>query len=375
MAGNTMEPLSNRWARRRSTRELPRWRHVEASPDLGELLVGESEATRQLRARVERLAAMDRERGGATTVLITGETGTGKGLVARTIHDLSPRADRHFVDVNCAAIPSSLLASELFGYEPGAYTDARVAKPGLIELSDGGALFLDEIGAMPPELQVMLLKVLEERSVRRLGGLHPVGVDLRVIAATNVDLGEAASAGRFRSDLFYRLEVLTLTIPPLRERPEDILPLSRHFLTLAARRYGILKCLAPDAEARLLRHPWAGNVRELANVIERVVLLLDADEIRAEDLGLGPSSLSTGAESLGSEPSHRPAGAVDVHLDTVRVDLSQGGVSLEAVEHALLVEALKVAGGNRRRAAELLRITPDTFRYRMAKHGLLRRRR
>jgi transcriptional regulator with PAS, ATPase and Fis domain len=306
---------------------------------------------------------MDRERGGATTVLVTGETGTGKGLVARTIHDLSPRADQHFVDVNCAAIPPSLLASELFGYEPGAYTDARVAKPGLIELADGGALFLDEIGAMPLELQVMLLKVLEDRSVRRLGGLHPAAVDLRVIAATNVDLEEAAASGRFRSDLFYRLKVLTIVIPPLRDRPEDILPLSRHFLALAARRYGILKFLAPDAEARLLRHPWAGNVRELANVLERVVLLHDADEIRANDLGLEP------------DPSPRAAEVVDVRRGAVRVDLSQAGVSLEAVERALLVEALRVAGGNRRRAAELLCITPDTFRYRMVKHGLLRRRR
>jgi DNA-binding NtrC family response regulator len=353
-----MEPLSNRWTRRRPPPEIRRWRPAEAPRDLGELLVGDSEATRELRARVERLARLDRERGGATTVLITGETGTGKGLVARTIHDLGSRADRHFVDVNCAAIPSSLLASELFGYEPGAYTDARVAKPGLIELSDGGALFLDEIGAMPAELQVMLLKVIEERSVRRLGGLHPAAVDLRIIAATNVDLEEAADAGGFRRDLFYRLKVLTLTIQPLRERREDILPLSRHFLAQAGRRYGILKHLAPDAEARLLSHPWPGNVRELANVLERVVLLHEMDEIRGEDLGFeGPA---------------RPSGEVVVSQGAVRVDFSQGGVSLEAVEHAVIVEALKAAGGNRRRAAELLQITPDTFRYRMAKHGLLR---
>jgi transcriptional regulator with PAS, ATPase and Fis domain len=356
-----MEPLSNRWPRRRPTREFRPWRPADAPRDLNVLVVGESQATRQLRTRVERLATLDREHGGATTVLITGETGTGKGLVARTIHDLSPRADRHFVDVNCAAIPPSLLASELFGYEPGAYTDARVAKPGLIELSDGGALFLDEIGAMPMELQVMLLKAIEERSVRRLGGLHPTAVDLRIIAATNVNLEEAAEAGRFRSDLFYRLKVLTLTIPPLRERPEDILPLSRHFLAQAARRYGILKYLTPDAEAGMLSHSWPGNVRELANVLERVVLLHDADEIREEDLGF--------------EPASRPRGAVDVSRGSVRVDFSHGGVSLEAVERALIVEALKLAGGNRRRAAELLHITPDTLRYRMAKHGLLRRRR
>ena len=354
-----MESLGNRWTRHRPAGEVSRWRPGDASPDLAERLVGDSDAICQLRARVERLATLDRERGGATTVLITGETGTGKGLVARTIHDLSPRADRPFVDVNCAAIPPSLLASELFGYEPGAYTDARVAKPGLIELSAGGALFLDEIGAMPLELQVMLLKVLEERSVRRLGGLHPFVVDLRIIAATNMDLEEAAAAGRFRSDLYYRLKVLTLTIPPLRERPEDILPLSRHFLAQAARRYGILKHLAPEAEARLLSHSWAGNVRELANVLERVVLLYDAEEIRAEHLGL------EGVPPL--------QGTVEVTPGAVRVDFSQGGVSLEAVERALLVEALKAAGGNRRRAAVLLNITPDTFRYRLAKHGLLQR--
>jgi transcriptional regulator with PAS, ATPase and Fis domain len=355
-----MEPLRSHWDKRRQGREAQRWRSTDAPRELSDLLIGESESTRQLRAQVERLAALDRERGGTTTVLVTGETGTGKGLVARTIHDLSPRADRHFVDVNCAAIPPSLLASELFGYEPGAYTDARVAKPGLIELSDGGALFLDEIGAMPLELQVMLLKVIEEKTVRRLGGLHPAAVDLRIIAATNLDLERASEAGRFRRDLLYRLKVLTLTIRPLRERREDILPLSRHFLSQAARRYGILKYLTPDAEAGLLRHSWPGNVRELANVLERVVLLHDADDIHAQDLGF--------------ESPEPPAGAVEVSRGALRIDLSQGGVSLEAVEHALLVEALRVAGGNRRRAAELLRITPDTFRYRMAKHGLLRRR-
>ena len=356
-----MEPLSYRWTRQRPAGEIRRWRPAEPPRDLDEVIVGNSEATRQLRTRVERLASLDRERGGATTVLITGETGTGKGLVARTIHDLSSRADRHFVDVSCAAIPPSLLASELFGYEPGAYTDARVAKPGLIELSDGGALFLDEIGAMPQELQAMLLKAIEERSVRRLGGLHPATVDLRIIAATNVDLEQAADAGKFRRDLFYRLKVLTVAIQPLRERREDILPLSHHFLAQAGRRYGLLKHLAPDAEARLLSHSWPGNVRELGNVLERVVLLHDADEIQAKDLGF--------------EAAPRSRADVDVSQGAVRVDFSQGGVSLEAVEYTLLVAALEAAGGNRRRAAELLHITPDTFRYRLAKHGLLRRRR
>lgn len=348
--------LDKAWKHARMRRELRYFQEAGRQGDPGERIVGSSPATVQLRAQVQRLAALEPEQGGAPAILITGETGTGKGLVARTIHDLSPRAGHPFVDVTCAAIPASLLESELFGYERGAYTDARAAKPGLFEVADGGTLFLDEIGAVSLEIQVKLLKAVEEKSVRRLGGVRPKTVDLRVIAATNTDLGAAVRSGGFRPDLLYRLNVFTLAIPPLRERPEDILPLARHFLAQAARQYRRPKHLHPDAEARLLAYLWPGNVRELAHVLERAVLLHEGEEIRGEDLGLE-----------GTSPR---GGAVVVESGGVRADFSRGGLSLQQVERALITEALKAAGGKRHRAAELLGISLETLRYRMEKHGL-----
>ncbi|MBI2468897.1 MAG: sigma-54-dependent Fis family transcriptional regulator [Candidatus Rokubacteria bacterium] len=349
--------LDKAWKHARMHRELRYWQEAGRQGDPGDRIVGSSSATVELRAQVERLAALEPERGGAPAILITGATGTGKGLLARTLHDLGPRANRPFVDVNCAAIPASLLEAELFGYERGAYTDARAAKPGLFEVADGGTLFLDEIGAVPLELQVKLLKAIDERAVRRLGGLRPKTVDLRIIAATNTDLEEATRLGTFRLDLLYRLKVLTLVIPPLRERPDDIVPLAHHFLAQAVRQYRRPKRLLPDAEARLLTYPWPGNVRELAHVIERVVLLHEGEEIRGDDLGLGG-------------PSTRGA-AVQVERGGIHVDFSQGGTSLAEVERTLIVEALKAASGKRRQAAELLGISFETLRYRMEKHGLL----
>jgi DNA-binding NtrC family response regulator len=323
----------------------------------GERVVGASDATRHLRGQIERLAALDLGPGGAPAVLISGETGTGKGLVARTIHDLSPRAERPFVEVNCGAIPAALLESEMFGYERGAFTDARAAKPGLLEAADGGTLFLDEIGAMPSELQVKLLKAIEDRSVRRLGGLRQKTVDVRIVAATNGDLDRAVQEGTFRSDLLYRLKVLTLVLAPLRERPEDVVPLARHFLAEAARRYRRPRRLTPEAEACLRAYAWPGNVREVANIIERAVLLHEGEEIGVEVLGL-PAGARAGA------PVEVGGGG------GVKVDFSQGGVSLSDLERTLIVEALKAAGGNRRRAAELLGISLETLRYRMEKHAL-----
>ncbi|MBI4637083.1 MAG: sigma-54-dependent Fis family transcriptional regulator [Candidatus Rokubacteria bacterium] len=352
--------LDKAWSHARLQRELRYWQDAGRKGDPRERIIGDSETTRQLRRQVERLASLERAEAGAPAILITGETGTGKGLVARTIHDLSPRADRPFVEVNCAAIPLALLESEIFGYERGAFTDARAAKAGLFEAADGGTLFLDEIGAMPLELQVKLLKVIEEKSVRRLGGLRPKVVDVRIIAATNTDLDEAVRSGGFRPDLLYRLKVLTLALPPLRERPEDIPPLARHYLAQAAREYRRPRRLHPDAEARLVGYPWPGNVRELANVLERVVLLHEAEEIHADDLGLGEGS--TGGVPRG--------GAVDAERGAVRVDFSRGGVSLADLERTLIVEALKAAGGNRRRAAELLDISAETLRYRVEKYGI-----
>ncbi len=262
--------LEKAWNHARLERELRYWQGAGRRSDPRERIVGDSESTRQLRLQVERMAALDQGQGAAPLVLITGETGTGKGLVARAIHDLSPRAERPFVEVNCAAIPAGLLESEMFGYER---TDARTAKPGLFEAADGGTLFLDEIGAMPLELQVKLLKAMEEKSVRRVGGLRAKIVDVRIITATNVDLEKAVGDGSFRRDLLYRLQVLTLNLLPLRERTEDILPIARHVLTELASRYRRQRRLSADGEARLLAYPWPGNVRELANVMERAVLL------------------------------------------------------------------------------------------------------
>ncbi|MFQ5911663.1 MAG: sigma-54-dependent transcriptional regulator [Nitrospinota bacterium] len=345
--------LDKAWKHARLRRELRYWQDAGRRSDPRARIVGDSEATRQLRTQVERLAALEP----APALLITGETGTGKGLIARTIHDLSPRAARPFVEMNCAAIPAQLLESEIFGYERGAFTDARTPKAGLFESADGATLFLDEIAAMPIELQVKLLKVIEEKSVRRLGGLRPKVVDVRIIAATNTDLEEAVGSGKFRADLFYRLKVLTIALSPLREHPEDILPLARHYLAEAERQYQRPKCLHPDAEARLLSYPWPGNIRELINLFERVVLLLEGEEIRSEDLGLGGVA--------------RRSGSVEIDSGGVRVDLSRGNVSLAQLERTLIAEALKIAGGNRRRAAELLDISPETLRYRVEKYGLM----
>jgi two-component system response regulator AtoC len=347
--------LDKAWAHARLQRELRYWQGAGRDGNPVDRIIGDSSATRQLRAQVERLAGLAAG-GGAPAILITGETGTGKGLVARVIHDLGPRAERPFIEVNCGAIPAALLESEIFGYERGAFTDARAAKAGLFESADGGSLFLDEIGAMPLELQVKLLKIIEDKSVRRLGGLRSKLIDVQIVAATNADLEEAAKAGSFRSDLLYRLNVLTLRLPPLRERPDDILPLARHYLDHAARRHRRPKRFHPDAEPQLLQYSWPGNVRELANVLERVVLLHEGDEIHGSDLGLSQASTGTGA--------------VEVEASGVRVDFSRGGVSLAQIERTLILEALKAARNNRRRAAELLDISPETLRYRLEKHGI-----
>ncbi|MBR9989321.1 MAG: sigma-54-dependent Fis family transcriptional regulator [Gemmatimonadetes bacterium] len=243
-------------------------RLIGTSPDLGAALL---RATRVIPRR-------------DTTVLITGETGTGKELLAQAIHFNGPRANGPFMEVNCAALPATLLESELFGYEMGAFTDARAAKPGLMEAAQGGTLFLDEIGEIAVDLQVKLLKVLEDRRVRRLGGLRTIEVDIRIIAATHVDLPAAVKSGRFRQDLFYRLSVLPIHLPPLRERGEDVLRLAEHFLSAITAEYetpGLT--LTREVRDALIAHDWPGNVRELRNAIERAVLLA-SDGLRIEDL-------------------------------------------------------------------------------------------
>ena len=264
-------------------------------------LVGESE---KLKAAL-RIAARVIPRG-RSTVLITGETGTGKELLAQALHYNGPRGDQPFVEVNCTALPPNLLEAELFGYEKGAFTDARAAKPGLFEAAHRGTLFLDEIGDLPLDLQGKLLRVLEERRVRRLGALRSVDVDVRIVAATNVELAEAVRKGRFREDLFFRLNVVPIHLPPLRERGSDVLMLADRFLAAFAEEYELeVAPLDEDVRAALLRHPWPGNVRELRNALERAVLLSDG-RIRTEDL-------------FRETPTAAPAGALPfpAPLDTI----------------------------------------------------------
>jgi two-component system response regulator AtoC len=283
-------------------------------------------------------------------VLLTGETGTGKDLVAKAIHYHSDRASRPFVNITCSALPEQLLESELFGHERGAFTDARQQKRGLFETADGGTVFLDEIGEMTPGLQSKLLRFLEEKTFKRVGGLADIRVDVRVIAATNRNLEEEVKTGKFREDLFYRLQVMPIVLPPLRERRGDVLLLANFYIN----RYNSefrkrVKGLTPEAQAMLEQYRWPGNVRELRNAIERAMLLADKDR-------LGPDDFTTlSRTSL-----------------TATFRLPPEGVNLEEVERQLLVQALDRSRGNQTRAGMLLGINRDQVRYRIEKFGLTR---
>ncbi len=343
-------------AQQRMRRELNYLKAREATGSRTAEMVGDSPEIRLLRQQIERIASLESTEGAAPTVLIRGETGSGKEMVARAIHFGSARAKGPFVEINCAAIPSTLLEAELFGYEKGAYTDARTAKPGLFEAADGGTLFLDEIGHMELGLQVKLLKAIEEKTVRRVGGVRPKSFNVRIVAATNRNLEAAIAEGAFRSDLYYRIKALTLEVPPLRSRGSDIALLARHFLERYTRQYGLPATrLTPEAEAALLAYSWPGNVRELAHLIERAILLHEGPTIAAEHLGL---------------PARNILAPVQVASGGVQVDFSVGGIQLDAVERQLILEALQASNWNRGRAAHLLGISKETLRYRMEKYQL-----
>ena len=312
-------------------------------------LMGRSSAMESLRATIWRLVRTSSTSGRTPAVLIQGETGTGKGLIARLLHRLGPRRDRPFIDVNCAAIPDTLLESELFGFERGAFTDARRPKPGLFQSAHRGTIFLDEIALLPEALQAKLLKVIEEHSVRRLGATQSETVDVWVISATNADIAAAIRAGRFRADLYHRLAVLTLLLPPLRERGDDALLLAEHFLARAAADYGLdERTLAPDARTLISRYTWPGNVRQLANAMERATLLADNPLVTA-----GMLDLKEAPDAPRAEPAHaaRTAPLDDAMRDHVQAALDQ-------------------TGGNISRTAAALGITRNTLRAHIRKLGL-----
>jgi two-component system response regulator PilR (NtrC family) len=289
----------------------------------------------------------------SSTVLITGESGTGKELVAQAIHSLSPRSDSPFVSINCGALPETLLESELFGHVRGAFTDAHQNKKGLFEAAHRGTLFLDEVGEMPPSMQVKLLRALQERTVRRVGGTEEIEVDVRLIAATNRRLEDLVEQKRLREDLFYRLNVIPIRLPPLRDRREDIPILAQHFLERFAREGGkALTGISAEAMRRLVAQPWPGNVRELENVIERAVALETMDAIQPERL---------------------PEALAQVPRDDAAVKLGEGfnlDEHLNRIEKDLVAGALAEALGDRSRACALLGVTPRSLRYLIRKHAL-----
>jgi DNA-binding NtrC family response regulator len=332
---------------RRLRTEVERLRAADRAP-ADTTIVGSSRAIRDCVEMVGKLAAS-----GATAVLLTGESGTGKDLMAKALHYQSARAGGPFVAVNCAAIPDNLMESELFGHEKGAFTDARSLKKGLFELADGGTLYLDEIGELKASLQAKMLRVLETLTFRRVGSTRDISVDVRVVAATNRNLDAAVEQGDFRQDLLYRLRVIEMTLPPLRERPEDIPVLVQHFLhefSLKFHKPGLR--IADATMDALQKYHWPGNVRELKNAIERAVILEDQSEIRTKYL---PSQLQRAPQV----PHTNGASAGFV--------MPPGGVSLEKVEESLVRQAMTASGGNQTRAAQLLDISRDTLRYKLKK--------
>jgi DNA-binding NtrC family response regulator len=329
----------------RLRREVRSLRATQAQPYAFDRIVGEAPALAAVKALLKKVATSP-----ASTVLLTGESGTGKDLVAKVIHYNSSRASKLFMNITCSALPESLLESELFGHERGAFTGADRQKRGLFETADGGTVFLDEIGEMVPALQAKLLRFLEEKTFRRVGGAADLHVDVRVIAATNRNLQEEVKQGRFREDLFYRLNVLPIVLPPLRQRVEDIPVLVAFYLDAYNTEFKKrIKGVSPDAMQQLQRYAWPGNVRELRNAVERAMLLSEADT-------LGPADFNA-------------AGSGVVRLGD-RVELPAGGIELDQLERSLVVQALERTSWNQTRAAALLGLNRDQIRYRIEKFQL-----
>ena len=331
-------------------------------------IIGSSTAIHDLYAVIERVADTP------TTVLVTGESGTGKELVARALHENSSRHDKPFIKVNCAAIPRDLMESELFGYERGAFTGAVGSKPGRFELAHGGTLFLDEIGTVPTEMQVKLLRALQESEFERVGGIKTIHIDVRLVAATNSDLRKEIEQGSFRDDLYYRLNVVPIRLPPLRERADDIPLLVTHFLAKFNHRLNKhLLGISPEAQAALLDHDWPGNIRELENVIERAVLFADSSEIQVHDL---PAELRQGS----APPRARTSTAApppDINVSEVAAGAEglkeQVKAAMNRLERELIQRALDQTAGNVTHAARLLKISRKGLQLKMKELGLRER--
>jgi DNA-binding NtrC family response regulator len=331
----------------RLRREVRALRASQAQPYSVDRIVGQSKAIAEAKALLQKVAASP-----ASTVLLTGESGTGKDLAAKVLHYASDRASRPFMNITCSALAETILESELFGHERGAFTDARQQKRGLLESADGGTVFLDEIGEMAPGLQSKLLRFLEEKTFKRVGGVVDIRVDVRVIAATNRNLEEDVKKGRFREDLYYRLNVLPIVLPPLRARAEDIPSLVHYFVDVYNTEFRKhVRSVSPDAMKRLQTYGWPGNIRELRNAVERSMLLTEDDELTVD---LFPV-VSGGAPKL-----------------TEGVDLPPTGIDLEQLERSLVVQALDRCGWNQTRAAGLLGLNRDQIRYRIEKFKLER---
>ncbi|RII30253.1 MAG: DNA-binding response regulator [Geobacter sp.] len=315
-------------------------------------IIGDSRHMKYLMEILEKVAKSE-----ASTVLVQGESGTGKELVAKWIHYSSNRADKPFIAINCAAVPATLLESELFGHEKGAFTDAKNTKKGLFELADGGTVFLDEIGDMEMGMQAKLLRFLEDRTFRRIGGGRVFTVDVRIISATNKDLQKSIEERTFRNDLYYRLQVIPIFLPPLRERREDIIPLATHFIDLYNKDFNKkVQGIAGMAERMMLDYSWPGNVRELKNVIERAIILGNDETLLMEHL---PLEIVAKATPQGGAP-----------MSAFR--LPPEGVDIEEVEKELIRQALEITEWNQSKAAKKLNLGIDAFRYRMKKFGYLK---
>lgn len=324
-------------------------------------IICESEIMSNMVALAKRISESD-----ANTVLIQGESGTGKTLIARVIHYHSPRASKPFVEVTCTALPETLVESELFGYEKGSFTDAKASKKGLFEMADGGTVYLDEVGDMKPSTQAKFLKVIEEKTFMRIGGLKETAVDVRIIATTNRNLKEEVKRGNFREDLYYRLNVIPLEFPALRERKEDIIPTAMHFINTMRRecRRNITG-ISKEAQELLLNYNWPGNIRELKNVVERVFIL-------GTDGPMLPNHLPLEILNYGSGPSHTNEDSENrTQTGEFSFDLPGDGISIENIEKEFIIQALQVTRDNQTKAAKLLGLSRDALRYRMQKFKLI----